>query len=254
MEGEARFSSHESPYISWGREVKTVLISCPEKQLNSFLLHRHESCHLILAPQLPQLNGQQTATCGLCILIHAGHGTHGLSSRDLLCFCLALLSVLALFGLLGSQECLPWGGDTAIEGEYVQQIKNRHQAGRASVLVMQLKEGPGCWEGNSLWLGLEQPDFSTPSVSGPEKTLLAAERLGQTAWRKPPKWGGPAGRKTDSFGEGRRLAGAKWGVCGIAKGLTPHTTSETQRQVLPVSQGFPFKPADWHQHAHLSAH
>lgn len=63
-----------------------------------------------------------------------------------------------------------------------------------------------------MWLELELPGFSTPSVSKPEKTLLEVESLGQTVWRKPPKWGGPAGRKTDSFGEGRRLAGAKWGV------------------------------------------
>lgn len=192
--------------------MKKVLTGCLEKQLNSFSLHRPETCHLILALRLLQLDGQQTPACGRRVLIHSGHGAHGLSSRDLRASAWFSHSVLALFGLSGSQECLPWGGDTAIKREYAQQIKSRNQAGRASVLVVQLKEGPGCREGDSLWLGLERPDFSTPSVSGPEKTLLAAERLGQTAWRKPPKWGGPAGRKTDSFGEGRRLAGAKWGV------------------------------------------
>lgn len=81
--GEARFSSHDSPYISWGREVKKVLTGCPEKQLNSFSLHRPESCHLILAPRLPQLNGQQTLACELHVLIQAGHGAQGLSPRDL---------------------------------------------------------------------------------------------------------------------------------------------------------------------------
>lgn len=63
-----------------------------------------------------------------------------------------------------------------------------------------------------MWLELGLTGFSTPSVSGPEKTLLAAERIRLTAWRKPPKWGEPAGRKTDSFRKDGRLAGAKWGV------------------------------------------
>lgn len=43
------------------------------------------------------------------------------------------------------------------------------------------REVLGCWAGAVLWLELGLTGFSTPSVSGPEKTLLAAERLRLTA-------------------------------------------------------------------------
>lgn len=47
---------------------------------------------------------------------------------------------------------------------------------------------------------------------------------------------GPAGRKTGSFTDDRRLAGAKWGeVWGLAR-VVPHT--ETQKQLWELSSQY----------------